>query len=121
MGKIRSFRDLDAWKQAHKLTLKVYKITEKFPKEEVYGLTAQTRRAAVSIISNIAEGFSRYYYKDKLRFYYNSRGSLSELQTQLIIAKDLDFIIEEEFGNIWEQMEKVSAILNGLIKATRNK
>ena len=67
---IRNFRDLDAWKKAHDLTIDVYKITEKFPKEELYGIISQLRRAASSVGANIAEGFARYHFKDKVRFYY---------------------------------------------------
>ncbi len=118
MTKIRNFRDLSAWEEAHRLVLVVYKITRRFPSTEIYGLTAQLKRAAISVTSNIAEGFSRFYYKDKNRFYYNARGSLSEIQSQLIVAKDLKFVTDEEFKNIWSQSEKVIAILNGLIRKT---
>ena len=92
MQKINNFYELDAWKKGHELLLVIYKITKSFPKEEVYGLTSQIRRAAVSITNNIAEGFSRYHYKEKSNFYYNARGSVSEVQNLLIVAKDVGYI-----------------------------
>lgn len=76
--KIKSFTDLNVWKEGHKLVLQVYKLTKEFPKEELFGLTNQIRRAAVSITSNIAEGFSRHSYKEKLQFYSTALGSLTE-------------------------------------------
>lgn len=84
----------------------------------MFGLTSQIRRAVVSIESNIAEGFSRYHFKDRLNFYYQSRGSASEVQTQLIIVKDLDYISEEEFKKAAELVQRVLIILSGLIKST---
>ena len=77
------------WREAHKLVLLIYKTTKGFPKKELFGLTSQLRRAAVSITSNIAEGFSRQGYKEKLQFYYMALGSLTESQNQLLIAKQL--------------------------------
>ncbi len=115
---IQKFTDLEVWKYAHQLTLFVYKISKDFPREEMFSLTSQIRRAAVSIESNIAEGFSRYHFKDRLNFYYQSRGSASEVQTQLIIAKDLDYISEEEFEKAADLVQKVLIILSGLIKST---
>ena len=115
---IHYFTDLEAWKVAHEFVIDVYKATDLFPRKEQFGLTAQIRRAAVSITSNIAEGFSRYSYADKLRFYYISRGSLSEVQNQLLIAKDLQFIEQEMFQNFWTKSQHSSALLNGLIKST---
>ena len=118
--KINKFTDLEVWKEAHKLTLVIYQITNNFPKSELYGLTSQLRRAAVSIESCIAEGFSRYHYKDRLRFYYDARGSISEVQSQLITAKDLKFIKEKQFDDIFNQTEKTGIILGGLIRSTEN-
>jgi len=115
---IKKFTDLEVWKEAHNLTLQIYKITKNFPKEEQYGLTSQIRRAAISVESCIAEGFSRFHYKDRAKFYYNSRGSLSEVETQLRIAKDLSFIKEKEFFELLPNIEKVGIILGGLIRAT---
>lgn len=118
--KIAKFTDLDAWKEAHVLTLLIYQITKSFPKTEIYGLTSQIRRAAVSVESCIAEGFCRYHFKDRLNFYYESRGSAGEVQSQLITAKDLGFIDEETFRKTFMQAEKASVILGGLIRSTES-
>lgn len=82
MKKIKSFTDLDVWRQGHKMVLMIYKITDKLPQREFFGLVNQIRRAAVSITSNIAEGFSRNTKKEKRRFYIIARGSLIEIQNQ---------------------------------------
>lgn len=115
---ISKFTDLDAWQEAHKLTLLIYKATKNFPKSELYGLTSQIRRAAVSIESCIAEGFCRFHYKDRLNFYYQARGSLGEVQSQMMIAKDLKFGTQNNFRKIFHQTEKTALILNGLIRST---
>lgn len=94
--KIQNFTDLIVWQKGHKLVLEVYKQTKKFPKDELFGLVSQIRRASVSITSNIAEGFGRFSEKEKLHFYSFAYGSLMEVQNQIIIAKDLGFINEEE-------------------------
>jgi len=117
--KIQTFKDLDAWKEGHKLVLDVYKISKKFPKAEVYGLTNQMRRCAVSITSNIAEGFSRQSYREKIQFYSISQGSVTELQNQILIAKDIGYMEEHEFSRLDEQLLKVHKIMNGLIKKSR--
>lgn len=109
--KIRSFTDLDAWKEGHKLVLMIYEISTSFPKEETFGLTAQMRRCAVSITSNIAEGFSRQSYKEKVQFYSVTQGSVTELQNQLFLIKDLRFISKEKFQEIAEQSVKVQSII----------
>ena len=118
--KIKSFTDLNAWKEGHKLVLMIYDITKQFPKEEIFGLVSQIRRCAVSITSNIAEGFSRLSYKEKARFYSISLGSTTELQNQLLIAKDVNYITKEQFRNIAKQSIKVHKIINGLIKSSKN-
>lgn len=118
-GKIKSFMDLDAWKEGHALVLDIYKITKRFPKEEIFGLISQMRRCAVSITSNIAEGFSRQSYKEKLQFYSIAQGSVTELQNQLLISKDVSYITEDEFQKIAEQAVKVHKIINGLIRHSR--
>lgn len=117
--KIKSFIDLNAWKEGHKLVLMIYDVTKTFPKEEMFGLTSQIRRCAVSITSNIAEGFSRQSYKEKLQFYSISLGSTTELQNQLLIARDTNYINKEQFQNIAEQSVKVHKIINGLIKHSK--
>ena len=112
--KIKSFTDLDAYKEAHKLVLMIYKVTKNFPREERYSLTDQMRRAAVSIASNIAEGFSRSTTKDKYQFYTMSQGSLSELQSQLLIARDLKYLIPQTFNQIAQQSILVGKLVSGL-------
>ena len=119
-GKIKSFTDLNVWKEGHKIVLEVYRITRNFPREEQFGLTIQLRRAAVSFTSNIAEGFSRNSYKEKLQFYFIALGSLTEIQNQLLIAKDLEYISKEAFKKIAEQTITVSKITNGLIKSSKS-
>ena len=119
-GKIKSFTDLNAWKEGHRLVLMIYNITKQFPKEEMFGLISQIRRCAVSITSNIAEGFSRLSYKEKARFYSISLGSTTELQNQLLIAKDVNYITKEQFQNIAKQSVKVHKIINGLIRSSKN-
>lgn len=118
---IQKFTDLEVWKESHKLTLLVYKTTKKFPKDETFGLVSQIRRAVVSIESNIAEGFSRYHFKDRLNFYYQTRGSASEVQTQLIIAKDLGYITDLDFKIMFDTSQRVLIILSGLIKSTESR
>ncbi len=120
LGKIRSFTDLDAWKEGHKLVLDIYSVTRKFPKEEQFGLTIQIRRAIVSFTSNIAEGFSRGSYKEKVRFYSIALGSLTEVQNQLLIARDLKYVTAGEFDKLAKQTVKISKITNGLIKRSRS-
>lgn len=119
MSKIKTFMDLDAWKEAHKLVLSIYKITKEFPKEEIFGLVNQTRRSAVSITSNIAEGFSRPSYKDKAHFYAMALGSTTELQSQMLVARDTGYINKKTFEEIYEQSVKVHKIINGLIKSSK--
>lgn len=119
-GKITYFTDLNAWKQAHQLVLMVYKLTKGFPKDEIFGLVNQMRRCAVSITSNIAEGFSRNSYKDKLHFFTIAQGSNTELQNQLLIARDIEYIDKESFSEIANQSVRVHKLLNGLIKKCRS-
>ncbi len=108
--------DLEAWKEGHRLVLAIYETTKDFPKEEKYSLVDQMRRAVISITSNIAEGFSRQSLKEKIQFYSMARGSNTELQNQLLIAKDLNYLDKEKFNQIANQTIKVSKLLNGLIK-----
>ncbi len=119
-GKIKSFTDLDAWKEGHKLVLTIYEITKNFPKEEIFSLVSQMRRCAVSITSNIAEGFSRQSYKEKVQFYSISQGSVTELQNQFLVARDVGYITEERFQEIAKQSIKVHKIINGLIKKSKS-
>lgn len=116
---IRSFTDLEAWKEGHRLVLLFYDVTKKFPSSEKFGLVNQIRRAAVSITSNIAEGFSRNGAREKVQFYYMALGSLTELQNQLIISRDLNFLSKEDFEKISEQSIIVSKLINGIIKSAK--
>ncbi|MBT3282711.1 four helix bundle protein [bacterium] len=119
--KIRKFTDLKVWKEAHVFVIEIYKITKEFPSEEKFGLISQMRRCAVSITSNIAEGFGRNTAKDKVRFYSIAKGSLFELQSQLYIAKDLDFIKEDYVNSSEEKIELISKLISGLIKSAMDK
>lgn len=120
MSNIKKFTDLETWKEGHKLVLEIYTHCRKFPREERFTLTDQIKRAAISVTSNIAEGFSRQSKKEKRNFYYIAKGSLTELQNQLLIAKDVEYISKEEFEKTAEQSKKVFALLNGLIRAAKN-
>ncbi len=118
-GSIKSFKDLDAWKEGHKLVISIYKLVKKLPKDETFGLTSQMKRAVVSITSNIAEGFGRSSYKDKSHFYQIAFGSIIELRNQLLIAKDVGYINSTEYIENEEQAEKVERICRGLIKKSQ--
>jgi len=115
--KIQSFTDLTTWQKSHELVLVIYKTTEAFPSKEIFGITNQMRRAAVSITSNIAEGFSRRSNKEKAQFYYMALGSLTELQNQLIIVRDIGYLGDGNFDKISKQTIVVSKLINGLIKS----
>jgi len=117
--KIQTFKDLDAWKEGHDLVLKIYKVTKIFPKDEMFGLTSQLRRCAVSITSNIAEGFSRQSYKEKVQFYSMTLGSITELQNQITIAHDIGYLSNNEYEVLENQTVKVHKIVNGLIRSSR--
>ncbi len=116
-NKIQKFYHLEAWKVGHELVLEIYKITKEFPKDELYGIVSQIRRAVCSITANIAEGFSRYHYKDKVRFYYQARGSVSEVQNFLLLAKDLNYIDFNTCKNLGEKANQVAQLINGLIRS----
>jgi four helix bundle protein len=121
MNNIHSFTDLVAWREAHKLAILIYKETKKFPKEELFGLVIQMRRAAVSVSSNTAEGFSRNSYIDKNRFYAMAQGSVTELQNQLLIARDVGYMAKQDFGKLAEQSILAHKLINGLIKSSKDK
>ena len=117
MDKIHSFTGLVAWQKWHKFVTHIYKITKKFPKDELFGLISQIRRAAVSITSNVAEGFSRKSPKEKAQFYYMALGSLTEIQNQLLISKDLGYINQKEFQEFANNTVELSKLIHGLIKS----
>jgi len=118
---IRSFEDLDVWKIAKELVLKVYNETTKFPKEELFGITSQMKRAVLSVPANIAEGFGRYHYLDKAKFYLNSRGSLLELKSFVLIALELNFINGVKAEELIKNIDDLGVKLNNLIASTKRK
>lgn len=113
--------DIPVWQLSHQLTLNVYKLTEKFPKTETYGLTSQIRRSSSSIPANITEGFYRNSTKELIQFLYNARGSYGETLYHLRLAKDLGFINESEYINIIENYVSLGKQLNGWIKSLKTK
>lgn len=118
---IRTFKDLDAWKCGHEVVLQIYKITKEFPRDEQFGLTNQMRRAAVSVTSNIAEGFGRHTAKDKTQFYAIAKGSVLELQSQLQIAQDLSYVSTETCKSIDEMLERTARLIFGLIRSASSR
>lgn len=117
---IKNFYDLDAWKEGHELVINIYGITKSFPSEEKFGITSQLKRAASSITANIAEGFERYHFNDKIRFYYQARGSFSEVQNFLILSRDLKFIEEDVCIKMLDKCNSVGRLINGLIRSIEN-
>ncbi len=115
--KITNFTDLKTWQLGHQIVIDVYKLTKFFPREELFGLVSQLRRAVVSITSNIAEGFSRSTAKDKAYFYAVSLGSLTEVQNQLLIARDLGYITKEQYLDLVFKILEAIRMTNGLIKS----
>lgn len=118
--KIKEFTDLLAWQEAHTLVILLYQVTKDFPKEEQFRLTNQMRRAAVSITSNIAEGFGRQGYKEKVHFYYLAQGSLVELKSQLFVAKDIGYLTLPAQTRLFEQLVIAHKLLQGLIKKSKS-
>lgn len=114
--KITSFTQLTTWQEAHKLVLEIYRITNIFPKRELFVLVGQMTRCAISISSNVAEGFTRRGVKEKQQFYYTAKASLTELQNQLLISRDVGYLQKGEFDKIAQQTVTVIKLLNGLIR-----
>lgn len=114
------YKDLKAWKKSVDLTLEVYRCTRQFPKDEAYGLTSQMRRAAVSIASNIAEGKGKSSDGELILFLCHARGSLHELETQLLIAQQLGYLQDAGAQRIEGLAAETGRTLNGLIQAMRN-
>jgi four helix bundle protein len=109
------FTDLDVWKGARFLVKLVYTCLLPFPKEEIYGLQSQIKRSVISIPSNIAEGCGRNHPKDRMRFFYIARGSAYELETQLYLSFDLEFINEVTLKELLEKLTRIRILLSGLI------
>jgi S23 ribosomal protein. len=113
---MKTHKDLDAWKISLELVTETYQLTNTYPKEEIFGLTNQSRRASVSIPSNIAEGAARNSKKEFIQFLYIALGSLQELDTQILVAKNLNYIQEDSYNEIVVKIQTVGKLLNGLIK-----
>lgn len=113
-GPAKSFRDLVVWQKAHEMVLAIYRLTRRFPSEEKFGLTAQLRRAAVSVAANITEGFSKRGRLDKVRYLNIAQGSLEEVHYYLILAGDLGYLAPEELAGHYRE---VARLLNGYTRA----
>ena len=118
---MKTHKDLDVWNKAMDFVVLLYKKTKDFPKDEIYSLTNQMRRAAVSIPSNIAEGASRQSNKEYIQFLYIARSSAKELETQLIIANRLEYLSEEDFTNLNQDLVNIAKMLTGLINYRKKK
>ncbi|OGM25705.1 hypothetical protein A2962_04015 [Candidatus Woesebacteria bacterium RIFCSPLOWO2_01_FULL_39_61] len=119
MAKIERFTDLKAWQEGHQLVLMIYGVVKTFPKEENFILTTQILRAVISVTNNLAEGFGRRYYKEKIQFYSMARASLVEVCNQLMIARDVGYLNRKDFDFVWEQTDKVGRLITGLIKSIK--
>jgi len=117
----KTFEEMPLWQQAHALALKVHEVSSSFPRQEDYGLTSQLRRAAVSIPANIAEAFGRYHYRDKLNFYYHSRGSACEVRNHLIYARDVGYLNADAFDCLVQGLDVVLQQLNAVIATIRDR
>ena len=114
-AKIQSYKDLTIWQKSIELTKIIYTLTKSYPKEEQYGLTAQIRRAAVSVPSNIAEGHTRYGSREFTHFLYIARGSLAEIDTQSYIAQQLGYIDEQQYLSIFSKIDELQRMIFSLI------
>ncbi len=114
MSKVKSVEGLDVFKKAHNLTLNTYKISQKFPAEERFGLTSQIRRSGASICTNLMEGSHRLGKKEFRQFVGIAKGSAGELKYHLLLAKDLGYLLEDQFSTMRSEAEEISKMLNGL-------
>jgi len=119
--KVLSHKDLEVWQRSMNLVADIYLLTKTFPKEELYGLVSQMRRAAVSIPSNIAEGRAKKSTRDYIRFINIAYGSAAELETQMLIAKRLDFAVSERGDAILSELSEIGKMLNGLLLGLEKK
>jgi four helix bundle protein len=115
-----SYRNLIAWRKAMDLVTDIYRVTRAFPRDELYGLTNQLRRAAVSVPSNIAEGQARFSRKEFHHFLSHSRGSLVEIETQLMIAQNLDYLSPQQARHLLDKAAELGEVLNGLIASIKS-
>jgi four helix bundle protein len=113
----KDFRQLHVWQKAYELTIDVYRLTKAFPKSEIYGLTSQLQRAAVSIPANVAEGYERNHRKEYLQFLSIAKGSLGEVETYLLLAKDLKYLAADEYSILDEKRKTTSRLLKGLMRS----
>ena len=118
---LKNYKDLKVWQKAYQLCVKIYKITKRFPKEEIYGLTSQLRRASISVPSNIAEGYGRQTTKEYIQALYIAYGSNCELETQILLSGDLGYVETEDLEEIQKDLGDVERMLKGLIKSLKNK
>jgi four helix bundle protein len=118
---LKNFKELKVWQKSYHLCLKLYKVTKSFPKEEIYGLTSQMRRSAVSVPSNIAEGYGRKTIPDYVRSLYVAYGSNCELETQVLLSGDLQYIKTESLKDIISEIGEVERMLHSLIKSLNKK
>lgn len=119
--KVRTHKDLDVWKESIEIVKDMYKITSTYPKEEIYALTSQIRRCSISIPSNIAEGAARNSNKEFIQFLYIALGSCAEIDTQLIISKELGYITSGEYEKLSKSIEKIKSKILGLIRYVKGK
>lgn len=113
----QGFRQLTAWQTAYELALQIYKLTKTFPKTETYGLASQMQRAAVSVPANVAEGYERNHKKEYIQFLSIAKGSLGEVETYLLLAKDVGYLSAEEYGKVDEKRKQSARLLKGLIRS----
>ena len=118
---LKNYKELNVWQKSYKLCLHIYKVTKRFPKDEMYGLTSQIRRSAVSIPSNIAEGYGRKTTLEYVRFLYIAYGSVCELETQTMISGDLDYVEKKGLQELKEEIGDVERMLKAMIKSLENK
>lgn len=118
---LRNYKDLGVWQRAYQLCLEIYRITKGFPREETYGLTSQIRRAAVSVVCNIAEGYGRKTTLEYIRSLYIAYGSICELETQILLSGDLGYIEAGKLEKLQDEMGEVERMLKALIKSLENK
>lgn len=116
---MKGYHELKVWKKAYYLCLEIYKATSNFPADEKYGLTSQIRRSAVSVPSNIAEGHERQHVKEYIQFLFVALGSVAELETQLMISKDIGYLSKEFFVKVNSDLSEVGKMLNGLINSLK--
>lgn len=114
--KIKNFKDLKIWQEAVELVEEIYKITKEFPKREFFGIVNQVRRSAISVPSNIAEGFMRYHNKEFKQFLFIALASSAEVETQLIISGKLNYIKEPKLNKLLEKIDKLNRMVMTLIK-----